>query len=213
MKGPTIWRLAEGRARRTCISPRSTARGIISISIASALTRSPGTGSGQGLQLIYRPPKTRPVQNIPPVRSGAIAFRRPARIGVGQRLKQISVVILPAIAHRVADEVCQHLPFMWSAAAVALATAAGLGLTAFAAPAERLDMVFLLAVLFAAAASSAHKLARRLTELKIRAMEGELVQLLWKMSECRQFQPRGNGGLWHSTDVVLASAQGPVNMR
>src|SRR3954464_63066 len=98
MKGPTIWRLAEGRARRTCISPRSTARGIISISIASALTRSPGTGSGQGLQLIYRPPKTSRVQS--PVRSGAIAFRRPARVGVRQGLQQISVVVLRRVHAR-----------------------------------------------------------------------------------------------------------------
>src|SRR5687767_3857681 len=56
MKGPTICRLTDGKARRTCISPRSTARGTISISIASALARSPGTGSGQGLQLICCPP-------------------------------------------------------------------------------------------------------------------------------------------------------------
>src|SRR3954452_18950133 len=74
MKGPTIWRLAEGRARRTCISPRSTARGIISISIASALMRSPGTGSGQGLQLIYRPPKTSTVQSKTDHRYGQALF-------------------------------------------------------------------------------------------------------------------------------------------
>src|SRR3712207_2770483 len=52
MNGSTIWRLTEGKARRTSISPRSTARGTISISIASALARSPGTGSGQGFQLM-----------------------------------------------------------------------------------------------------------------------------------------------------------------
>src|SRR5215204_2421432 len=57
MNGPIICRLREGRARRTSISPRSTARGTISVSMASVLARSPGTGSGQGLQLmIYRPP-------------------------------------------------------------------------------------------------------------------------------------------------------------
>src|SRR3954467_10993115 len=54
MNGPTICRLVEGRARRTVISPRATARGTVSVSIASVDVRSPSTGSGQGLQLIGR---------------------------------------------------------------------------------------------------------------------------------------------------------------
>src|SRR4051794_11602250 len=99
MKGPTIWRLAEGRARRTCISPRSTARGIISISIASALTRSPGTGSAQGLQLIIVLQKRRGSSQSS-VRSGAIAFRRPACVSIRQLLQQISVVVLRRVHAR-----------------------------------------------------------------------------------------------------------------
>src|SRR4051812_45836051 len=54
MNGPTICRLVDGRARRTVISPRSTARGTIRVSIAPTDARSPSTGSGQGLQLIGR---------------------------------------------------------------------------------------------------------------------------------------------------------------
>src|ERR687898_365132 len=55
MKGPTIWRLSDGRARRTSISPRSTARGTISISMASALARSPGgIRAGAPAQFVLR---------------------------------------------------------------------------------------------------------------------------------------------------------------
>src|SRR5215207_5958598 len=101
MKGPTIWRLAEGRARRTCISPRSTARGIISISIASALSRAPGTGSGQGLQLIYRLQKRRGSSPKPTAGTlGAIAFRRPACVSIRQGFQQISVVVLRRVHAR-----------------------------------------------------------------------------------------------------------------
>src|SRR4051812_17919740 len=52
MKGPTICRRAEGRARRTSNPPRSRARGTITISIASQARLSPGFGSSQGCQLI-----------------------------------------------------------------------------------------------------------------------------------------------------------------
>src|SRR5215207_9820641 len=52
MKGPTICRRAEGRARRTSKPPRSRARGMITISIASQASRSPGLGSGAGCQLM-----------------------------------------------------------------------------------------------------------------------------------------------------------------
>src|SRR3954453_23087625 len=52
MKGPTICRRAEGRARRTSKPPRSRARGTITVSIASQARLSPGFGSSQGCQLI-----------------------------------------------------------------------------------------------------------------------------------------------------------------
>src|SRR3954451_377887 len=51
MKGPTICRRADGRARRTSNPPRSRARGTITISIASQARLSPGCGSSQGWQL------------------------------------------------------------------------------------------------------------------------------------------------------------------
>ena len=50
MNGPTIWRFVLGNARRTVISPRSTARGTISVSIASPEAASPSVGSGQGVK-------------------------------------------------------------------------------------------------------------------------------------------------------------------
>src|SRR5215218_9410277 len=52
MNGPTIWRRAEGRARRTSKPPRSRARGMITVSIASHPKRSPGFGSSAGCQLM-----------------------------------------------------------------------------------------------------------------------------------------------------------------
>ena len=53
-------------------------------------------------------------------------------------------------AHQFVAAAGASLPFMWSAAAVALATLAGLVLTSFA-RLPNVSMVFLLAVLFAAA--------------------------------------------------------------
>src|SRR5215212_6559588 len=52
MKWPTIWRRAEGRARRTSNPPRSRARGTITVSIASQAKASPGTGWSAGWWLI-----------------------------------------------------------------------------------------------------------------------------------------------------------------
>src|SRR4051794_30429982 len=52
MKGPTIWRCGDGRARRTSNPPRSRARGTTTVSMASQASRSPGVGSSVACQLI-----------------------------------------------------------------------------------------------------------------------------------------------------------------
>src|SRR5262249_27703455 len=53
MKGPTIWRLPCGSARRTeKPSPRSRTRGTMTSSSASHDRLSPSTGSVEGIQLI-----------------------------------------------------------------------------------------------------------------------------------------------------------------
>ena len=46
------------------------------------------------------PKQTVPVQNRPPVRSGAIAFRLPACVSIRQGLQQISVVVLRRVHAR-----------------------------------------------------------------------------------------------------------------
>src|SRR5262245_54065170 len=53
MKGPTICRSGEGRARRTEKPPRSRVRGTITVSIRSQARRSPASGSSQGCQLLW----------------------------------------------------------------------------------------------------------------------------------------------------------------
>src|SRR6185312_2203927 len=52
MNGPTIWRCDAGSARRTSKPPRSTARGTISVSMASGPTASGYPGSSSGFQLM-----------------------------------------------------------------------------------------------------------------------------------------------------------------
>ncbi len=52
MNGPTMRRLAEGKARRTEKPPRSEVRGTIIVSIGSQLVATPGIGSGLFNQLI-----------------------------------------------------------------------------------------------------------------------------------------------------------------
>src|ERR1700741_566765 len=54
MKGPTIWRLPCGKARRTSKPPMSWARGTMMSSSASQPRLSPGTGSLAGSQLMGR---------------------------------------------------------------------------------------------------------------------------------------------------------------
>src|SRR3979490_1165166 len=56
MKGPTIWRLPCGSARRTSNpSPRSRVRGTMTSSSASQDLISPSTGSLEGSQLMRSP--------------------------------------------------------------------------------------------------------------------------------------------------------------
>src|SRR5579871_3400298 len=52
MKGPTMRRLTCGSARRTAKPPRSTLRGTMTRSMASAAAASPGAGSATGEKLI-----------------------------------------------------------------------------------------------------------------------------------------------------------------
>src|SRR4051812_25455140 len=99
MKGPTIWRRFEGRARRTSNPPRSRARGMMTVSIASQPKRSPGLGSSAGCQLMDS------VAGVERRRSGRLAAGADGDLldaGLGPFEKRLAMLLqgLPALVDR-----------------------------------------------------------------------------------------------------------------